>query len=99
MEKIGKTLGLTGVGLAVVAALGYAAIVNANNITALRAMHNYSQVNNDGTRSASHRTFNPVNPITSGVKPFVRYWLNPMTNQLQTVLPDASEMSGIRGRY
>ena len=99
MEKIGKTLGLTGVGLAVIAGLGYAAIVNANNITALKAMHDYSQGNSDGTRNVSHRTFNPVSPITSGVKPFVGYWLNPMTRQLSNERPDTDVLSGIRRRY
>jgi hypothetical protein len=94
MEKIGKTLGLTGVGLAVVVGLGYAAIVNANNITALRAMHSTSQTT-DGQRTVSHRDFSTVNPITSGAKPFLRYWLHPMTRTYET--PVMTTLYGLRG--
>ena len=99
MEKIGKTLGLTGVGLAVVAGLGYAAIVNANNIKVLKAMHDISQGNTDGGTTVSHRDITTVSPITSGVKPFTDYWLNPMTRRFATPRQAVATMSGIRGRY
>jgi len=94
MEKIGKTLGLTGVGLAVVAGLGYAAIVNANNIKVLRAMHETSQTA-DGQRTVSHRDISTVSPITSGAKPFLKYWLHPMTRTYAT--PVMSTLYGLRG--